>query len=365
MIDPVLESLSTHVVAPLSDDVGEDLSRSSSIELIQIRNQFNDSSKDFGVLYENGRLILTEKSKDLWAAWALVGGLLWSKQFDPVQAFAVSCQVVHQLCEKYWDKLYPESVGLRSTLLLQMAKWWNTFIVRCSEGANAELLKVGYDELQALQQFLATATPGENDQAKARAMPVLNTLPQLIRALGPLAGVGKAAASESEQSSSNGAGASSSAKPAETDDDEDESDEKESAPRGPDALEKSFQKAADLVSGGKVEAGLNHFRATLNRYGGFADQFRGRVMLGELYLKARLPTHAKRVLQYAHEEIDSIRLPDWDPALCSRLWSNLMRAHLDTKEERPSEKLLSELFAQLCRIDPATAANLDPVKKGD
>ena len=70
MGDQVLDGLTEQVLRPLSGEVGEDLAQTSSVELIQIRNQFNDSSRDFLILYENGRVILAERSKDLWAACA-------------------------------------------------------------------------------------------------------------------------------------------------------------------------------------------------------------------------------------------------------------------------------------------------------
>jgi len=366
MADQVLEGLTEQVLRPLSGDVGEDLGQTSSIELIQIRNQFNDSSRDFRLLYENGRTILAEKSKDLWAAWALVGGLLWSKQFDSTEAFATSCKIVQGLCEKYWHRIYPESRGLRSTLLMQIAKWWNTFAVRCTEGADPAALKAGHDALVALQQYLLSVTDGNTDHDKARVLPALSTLPTIIGTLAKFldASVSASASpSTGEQQSAVATATSENGHPSRESSSATSAQEESSpAPRIVDSLEKAFEKACEKIRSGSVEEALTGFQATLRNHGEFASQFRGRVFLGELYLRAGLPTHAKRVLQYTHDEIEKIRLADWDPKLCSRLWSNLIQSHQKAKDEKPNDKLLADLFTNLCRIDPSTAASLEPIK---
>ena len=133
-------------------------------------------------------------------------------------------------------------------------------------------------------------------------------------------------------------------------------------PRVVDSLDHAFEKACEKIRAGSIDEALSGFQTTLRHHGEFAAQFRGRVFLGELYLRAGLPTHAKRVLQYTHDEIEKIRLPDWDPKLCSRLWSNLIQSHQKSKDEKPNDKLLADLFTNLCRIDPARAASLEPIK---
>jgi hypothetical protein len=361
MADQILESLIEQVLRPLSGEVGEDLAQTSSMELIQIRNQFNDSNRDFRLLYETGRVILSEKSKDLWAAWALAGGLLWSKQFESAEGFVASSQIVRQLCERYWAKLYPESRGLKSTLLSQIAKWWNTFVERCTEGADKDLLKAGRDEVSALHQFLLSVTDGNTDQDKARVLPVLQTLPVIVRRLNTVVNPGGTSAETSAAATTGQAPparAESSSTPA-------AGTTEPASSRVSEGLDQAFAKACDRIRAGAVEDALNDFQANLVTFAEFANQFRGRVMLGELYLRAGLPTHAKRVLQYTHDEIDKIRLPEWDPKLCSRLWSNLIQAHQKcAKDEKADEKLLGTLFANLCRIDPAKAVSLEPIKGG-
>lgn len=353
-MDQALEALADVVVRPLSGDVGDDLAQTESKELLYIRNQFNEANRDFLKLLETGRVVLAEKSKDLWAAWALVGGLLWSKQYDQTEGFVVSCKVVRGLCEQFWDKLFPESRGLKNTLLTQIAKWWNTFIVRCSEGASRTLLKEAHDELTALQASLLKAIDGATDAEKQKVLPFLGTLSQVVRAL---AGI---VAPESVQSTSapegNGrpesptAGGAAAARPA------------DEAQRNAGSLDQAFEHALARLREGATDAGLREFQETLKSFGELAAQVRGRVLLGELYLRAGLPLHAKRVLQYTHDEVEKIKLSDWDPRLCSRLWSNLIQANLRVKEEKPNEKLLQEIFGSLCRIDPATAATLEPIK---
>ncbi|QDU61522.1 hypothetical protein Pan216_23830 [Planctomycetes bacterium Pan216] len=364
-LDPTIEAMVGQVLSPLSGDVGEDLAQSGSTEFIQIRNQFTDSSKNFSQLFEVGREILSNTSKDFWALWALVGGLLWSQQFPKDQGFAGSCRIVREFCERYWNNGYPEKMGLRNTLLTGMVKWWTTFVARGSDDAQADLLSMGLEDLQQLEAILKSSA-SEDPQAALKELPVLNNLGHLISTLQTVVKKRVPApveAAESSETVESEAPASTESSPSET-----ETTESEAAPpvvtKTPvvvSSLETAFEKAKRTLNEGNIEGALSSFQQVLEAHGDFASQFRGRVMLGELYLDAKLPTHAKRVLQHLHEELDAIRLPQWEPKLCTRLWSALIVAQQTVeKDEKPDKKLLADLFARVCRLDPGLAAKLEP-----
>ena len=361
--DPVLESLASQVLAPLSGDVGEDLSQTSSSDLIEIRNQFTDRSRDFPRLFEVGREILANQSKDLWALWALVGGLLWSKQFDQAQSFACSCRIVTGFCERYWAKFYPDSLGLRNTLLSNINKWWNTYLVRSSDGADPQVLREAFEEIRKLEQLLKDSVGGEDPQDNARRFPMLANLKQVSQTLESLV------QSKPEDTPAPPAGDSApatqeDAKAAPPATEQPAATASDVPPPAPQALDVAFETALRGMSEGQTAQALQTFQQSLERQGEFSARFRGQVLLGELYLKAGLPTHAKRVLQHAHDQINEIRLPQWEPKLCTRLWSALIEANQKLeKDEKPDGKLLADLFAQICRIDPATAAELQPLRE--
>lgn len=357
-MDQALESLVETVVRPLSGDVGQDLALTESKELIFIRNQFNESKRDFGKLQEIGKTVLAEQSKDLWAAWAFVMGLLWSRQFDQAEAFVASCKTMRGLCERYWAKLYPDDKPtLKNTLVVQMARAWSKYLEHYAEGASRQLLKEAHEELAGLQTALMESAKGDTVSEKQNSLTclreianVVKTLEVIVNPAAAAAAAQHAAASEAPEPPAATGNGNAAATPSH-------------AGSNHQSLTQAFEYALARLREGATDAGLREFQETLSGFGELADQVRGRVLLGELYLRAGLPLHAKRVLQYTHEEIEKIKLSDWDPKLCSRLWSNLIQASLRVKEEKSDDNLLGQLFASLCRIDPATAASLEPITK--
>lgn len=360
-MDQTLEALADSVLRPLPGEVGDDLAQTNSPEFLFIRNQYDDKQRrNFSELFEKGEMVLRDRSKDLWAAWALVGGLLWSKRFDRAEGFAASCRAIRRLCERYWDQMYPQQRSLRNTLLDQIAIWWNTYVVTASEGAPRALLAQAMEDLVALQQHLFRVTEGASESEKQKEFRCLGTIGQVIRGLSAIVTpAASQAAAPAGPADTNGQSEATLPAPAAA------TSATEPAARATtgESLEAAFERSLTRLKEGKTEQGLMEFQERLKACGRLSDRVRGRVLLGELYLKAGLSTHAKRVLQYTHDEVEKIKLSDWDPVLCSRLWSNLIQAHQKAKDEKPNENLLAELFANLCLIDPATAASLEPIKK--
>lgn len=361
-----LEMVSGQVLAPLSGEVGKNLVEEGSPALIQIRNQFNDPSKDFRKLLDLGQEILSNQSKDLWALWALVSGLLWSKQYDPAHSFVFSSKIVHEFCRKYWKECYPDSLGLRNTLLANIVKSWRNYLERFSEQADDQLLSKARDEIAGLDTFLRQEISGDA-QEQLRRLPCLGGLAEISRLLSART----SQTSPPSPASGNGAKTTPYEPSTGTVNLDRLLESSASSSAGATAppvvalrpLETEYERALAMIANGQTDQGLESFTQALARCGEFAEQFRGQVLLGELYLKASLPTHAKRVMQHCHERIKEITLPLWDPKLCSRLWSGLITAHRTIEsEEKPDKKLLADLFSQICRIDPKTAATLPPLR---
>lgn len=349
---------------PLAGDVGDDLERTNAPEYYFLKSQLDEQQRPkFSEMFEKGEWVLRERSKDLRAGWALAGGLMWSNRFNQAEGFATSCRAIRLLCENFWEQMYPRDLKLRNVLLGRVAKWWDNYVSKC-EGAPRSLLQEAREELVGLRQYLYSVTPGGTEAEKRNALPSLGAFDKIVQGLN---GIVMPAATRTEAqaaptpapAAANGQPESTSTSTSSTPPERAEEAVKLSA----DSLEVAFERAMERFKEGRTEQGLLEFQERLKSCGRLADRVRGRVFLGELYLKAGLSTHAKRVLQYTHEEVDKIKLSDWDPALCSRLWSNLIQAHQRAKDEKPNDNLLADLFANLCLIDPATAASLEPIKK--
>lgn len=352
-----LEPILGQVLSPLANEVGEDLSQTVSPDLTLIRNKFNDPRQDFGAMLEVGRKVLAEQSKDMWALWAFNGGILWSKQFDVAEGFAASTESVASFCEKYWDGCFPRELRLRNTLLAGIVKWWNGYTSREAASAPKEWIAEAAANVSRLCDFLVAKVGGGDERQAGQQLPILAGLKQLRLTL---------EAATRPAASPGGNGAASAEAPHAKAESEDAEEVAEEAPaaKGPTVgLDAAFRQALKRLERGERAEALSEFQRCLDGQGEFAAQFRGQVLLGELYLKAGLATHAKRVLQHAHDQIEKIRLPQWEPRLCSRLWTALIDAHQRIAgEEKPDGKLLSELFAQICRLDPARAAALEAVR---
>lgn len=330
--------------------------------MTKVRNQYADTRKDFALLLELGRNVLAERSKDFYALWALASGLVWSKQVEQAEGFSGSCRLVADFCDRYWAKAYPAADGERNTLLQKIAGGWSNYLKSKGDTTPAEHLRSAADSLGRLTEFLKNALALE-ERDLAEKFPSLLELRQVHQNLvlrtkpatppsAPLAASSRVSAAV--PSSTNGEGAAAVAEPAES---------AEGPPRPvSSSLEKAFERARERITQGDSAAALEEFQRVLELQGEFAGQFKGQVYLGELFLQANLLTHAKRVLQYTHEQIDKIRLPQWDPKLCTRLWSALIDAHQREGVEKPDNKLLSDLFAQMCRLDPGRAASLEPLR---
>lgn len=364
--DKLLGEILERALSPLADEVGVDLAADSPEELTPLRDQFSQGTRDFPQLLDLGRHILAERSKDLWALWALVGGVLWSQRFEANASLAATCKLTREFCKRYWKSMYPASIGLRNTLMANIVKWWNTFLVQRGPELDPALLRQCSRELKSLSDFLVRQLGADEEDAR-RKFPMLPGLAYTGEAMIAVAsrptGVAAPAVSPTPAFQATPPVAEASDPPPAADDwwESDplaEFGETDSAPAAEtvpnsapavDPLDAAFAEALRGVQAGQAQASLQAFEKQLEQWPSFAAQFRANVMLGELYMRAGNPQKARRILEFLHHELPHIRLSDWEPELCGRLWRNLVQA-IQSGGASDAESIRSQALLNLHRI---------------
>lgn len=127
-----------------------------------------------------------------------------------------------------------------------------------------------------------------------------------------------------------------------------------------------FEEAKEMVVGGKLPEGLALAAALASRGADARARFRSRLQVGRLAIQAGKVELARPLLEGLVTEGERHRLDEWEPALAASLYSSLLAAWAPDREEseegRPvraaSALTREEVFARLCRLDPAAALKL-------
>lgn len=382
--DKQLAEIIEQALAPLDSEVGTDLAAENPAELTHIRDEFSQSNRDFPQLLELGQGILTGRSKDLWALWALVGGILWSQRFEPNNALAATCRLTCELCKRYWKKMYPNSIGLRNTLMANIVKWWNTFLIQKGSQLDPTLLRQCSRELQSLSEFLVRQV-GANESDARRKFPMLPGLAYVAEGMITLASrpPGQAPAVPAPQAEPSPAARAAAQPKSETaaedwwetdslaefdlDGEGLDGDATETIVTEPtanqDSLEQAFLEALRGIQAGQAMQSVQRFEKLLENQRSLAAHFRGQVMLGELYLRAGDARLARRTLEQLHHMTAHIRLSDWEPELCTRLWETLLQSLQSGGTTSDGESLAAEANLQLHRIHPTGKFRAIPPRK--
>lgn len=358
----MLEDIIGQTLAPLPDDVGVDLAANSPAELTPIRDQFSQSNRNFRELFDLGHTILASRSKDLWALWALTGGMLWSQQFEPTPALAASCRICSELCKRYWKKLHPQSIGLRNTLLANITKWWSGYLMQFGDRIDQQVLRQCARELQSLSGFLVTQVGADEADAR-RKFPMLTNLAHVSEAMIAVASRPATRVTEPQLETVRSQPQS---QPQQSDDwwesdslaefelPEDDALQTIASPPPPapqaDPIGQAYAQALHGIQTGQAAASLQRFEKLVEQSDSFAARFRGQMMLGELYLRAGDAKTARRVLEYLHRQLAHIQLIDWEPELCRRLWNTLLQSLHGTGTAADTDPLHAEVSLQLHRL---------------
>jgi type VI secretion system protein VasJ len=119
-------------------------------------------------------------------------------------------------------------------------------------------------------------------------------------------------------------------------------------------LQKRFEEARELVSGGKVAEGVGLAAQLAPRAADERRRFRGRLTVAELALLGGKPEIARPILEALVREIDERKIEDWEPELCASTVATLSAVYrsLGTEIDKADLRMLHN---RLCRLDPVEA----------
>jgi len=314
-----------------------------------ILQAFQDSRNvDWGQLYDNGVAILRGESKDLLALWAVLAPLPIVRATG-LGGLAVSVELCRHFLQDYWESMYPrlpEGLNLRASVISQLTKRWTSCLQKTTATeADVESISRIADELEQFEAILKERFPPDR-------VPQLGEFRQLIRSM-------KDHFTPKEKES-----------PVQPDSNADSSSTTTLSGAGPatgarrfDVLEQAYSSARQLIRS-KPSQALRHLGAVVEAQPNRAGRFRGRVYLGELCLQSGDAKLARQMLSLLEEEAGTIKLEDWEPELCARLWAGLYKA-IDTERKaagsdapKDDSKKMEDLFARICRVDANQAVEL-------
>jgi len=88
-------------------------------------------------------------------------------------------------------------------------------------------------------------------------------------------------------------------------------------------------------------------------------KFLRRVQLAQICMGAKRPGMARNILEEVVQEVETRRLEEWEsPDILAQPLSLLYQTMGNSEEEIPRKR---ELYAKICRLDPAMALDIDPV----
>ncbi len=343
-----LDGLIDACMAALGDngDAGRDLAAANiatddaARKWHDIKEAFHDSKEvDWDAIHNDGLAILRDESRDLFALWAVLAPLpvVRGHGFEGVSASLVVC---NRFLGDSWESMFPvlpEGLNLRASILSQLVRRWTGFVKQ------ATATEADGSAIQALAERLDEFETRVYDRMPSKIAPQTGQLRQLIQAFrSRFAPVEEPAAAEGD---------------AETG--EAETDPASAAVAEPGSeLESAYANAVRLL-GSRPEQALKQLGALVERQATRAGKFRGQVYLGELYLRAGHTQLARQMLTFLDQERGTIKLEDWEPELCGKLWSSLYQAMVAEQggSDPPKEvkARLDELFACVCRVDPKQA----------
>ncbi len=314
-----------------------------------ILQAFQDGrNADWGQVYTSGVTILQSESKDALALWAALAPLPHVRGLG-LAGVLVSLQACTQFIKDHWSNMYPalpEGMALRVSVFGQLARRWVSFLKQAKiSPADGAVLTELITRLTEFAEVLRANVPAES------LPPQLSELSQILNSF-LQAVVGDAKPSEGGDGNAPGRGSGDGA-----------SAEATGGPGTADDLFEVYSRARADVRG-HPEAVLRSFSRVMDGQPSRARKFRARVYMAELYLFAGHPGVAKQMLTFLDGEVGTIKLEDWEPELCGKLWATLYAAMEEEKRSAEAssdtEQKQKELFARICRVDAKQAVGLRP-----
>jgi len=128
-------------------------------------------------------------------------------------------------------------------------------------------------------------------------------------------------------------------------------------------LSAARQAARKLVKSGDMRGALEALSAVLPEPGTLRGDFLARLEVAVLFAESGRERLAAPLLEALDETLRGRTLEEWDPALAARVLQALYRCSKRLAGQRGATPALAErveeIYARLCRLDPAAAAALD------
>jgi hypothetical protein len=125
----------------------------------------------------------------------------------------------------------------------------------------------------------------------------------------------------------------------------------------------ALQDARRLVKAGDLRGALDALAGTVAQPGTLRGDFLMRLEIASLCAELGRDRLAAPMLQALDAMVCAHGLETWEPALATRVLESLYRSTKRLAGQRGAAPELAgraeELFARLCRIDPAAAAGID------
>ncbi len=131
-----------------------------------------------------------------------------------------------------------------------------------------------------------------------------------------------------------------------------------------DALSAAVSEARKLFSSAKAGEAVSRLAAQADSAGSRRERFRAQLALAGLFADMNKPILAGSLLESLDREIEAYRLEEWDPDLAAQALRDLYAWFKKNKPKPTPEEMKrgGEMFARLCRVDPAAALKLDDAK---
>ncbi len=132
-------------------------------------------------------------------------------------------------------------------------------------------------------------------------------------------------------------------------------------PSPEDPLSQSIATARSLLAASKSSEAIQELTRAAESAAGMRAYFRARLALAEVLCDAARPAVAVPLLDELETLAANHRLIEWEPDLALSLFRQLYQA-LQKARPKPTpeeQRRLSDLFGQLCRLDPGAAMQLD------
>lgn len=132
-----------------------------------------------------------------------------------------------------------------------------------------------------------------------------------------------------------------------------------------DAVGAAISEARKLLSEAKTADAVARLSDAIENSGSRRQRFRAQLALAGMCLDMNRLSLANSILEGLERTIDEYNLAEWEPELAADAMADLYNCLTKLKPKPTPEDAIraSEVFARLCRLDPAAAFKLDAAKK--